>query len=171
MEEPLNTLVYKRTHTGDPDESGIFGIHDCMGRVRQWPFDAVIGVGGKSPWSGDEGLARKINWIGIKPSKSDASSAVWSGAKRPDWSKTYRGPLVTFDCFVFLGEKGPALKTFAPNLFRYMFEDQHVRLVMSRSLPREMQDEVQDILSWAKTLQPRKRLRVPEKASPTKRKC
>jgi len=155
MAEPLNTLVYKRTHKGDPDESGIFGIHDCMGRVRDWPFDAVIGVGGKSPLSGDEDIARKINWIGISPSKSEASSPVWFGAKRPDWNKTFRGPLVTFDRFLFLGEKGPDFKKVAPNLFRHMFEDQHVRLVMSRSLPREMQQEVQEILRWAENYQPR----------------
>jgi len=23
------TLVYKRTHSGDPDPAGRFGIHDC----------------------------------------------------------------------------------------------------------------------------------------------
>jgi hypothetical protein len=74
MAERLNTLVYKRTHTGDPCESGIFGCHDCMGQVRSWSFDAVIGVGGKSPRSGDEGIARKINWISINPSKREASS-------------------------------------------------------------------------------------------------
>jgi hypothetical protein len=186
MEEPLNTLVYKRTHKGDPDESGIFGIHDCMGRVRGWPFDAVIGVGGKCPWSGDEGIALKINWIGINPSKGEASSPVWFGAKRPDWSKSFRGPFVTFDRFVFLDEKGPDFKKFAPNLFRHMFEDQHVRLVMSRSLPREMQEEVQEILRWAENHQPRNlpsKLvwqerdftvtppRVFEKKISTKRKC
>jgi hypothetical protein len=70
----LKTLVYKRTHNGNPDESGIFGIYDCMGRVLGWPFDAVIGVGGKSPWSGHEGIARRINWVDIDPDQRDASS-------------------------------------------------------------------------------------------------
>ena len=32
---------------------------------------------------------------------------------------------------------------------RYMFEDQQVRFVLSRSLRRAMQDEVQNILRWA----------------------
>ena len=107
---------------GDPDEPGIFGIHDCMGRVRRWHFDAVIGVGGKSPRSGDEGITLKINWIGINPSKSEASSPVWLGTKRPDWSKRFRGPLVKFEYFVFWEEQGPDLKKYAPKLFRYMFE-------------------------------------------------
>ena len=184
--DPLNTLVYKRTHKGDPDESGIFGIHDCMGQVRGYRFDAVIGIGGKSPDSGSEGIARKINWIGISPSKSEASSPLWFGAKRPDWSKTFRGPLVTFERFVFLGEKGPDFNKFAPNLFRHMFEEQHVRLVMSRSLPREMQEEVQEILRWAEDCQirqPRSKVAwqdqdsgvtppdILKKKNSTKRKC
>jgi hypothetical protein len=73
MEETLNTLIYKRTHIGDPDESGIFGVHDCMGQVRRWPFDAVIGVGGKNPWKDHKGIAYKINWIGLRPRKTEVS--------------------------------------------------------------------------------------------------
>ena len=48
----MRILIYKRTHTGDPDpEHGIFGeaadeATDCMGKVRGYGFDAVIGVGG-----------------------------------------------------------------------------------------------------------------------------
>jgi len=42
----MRILIYKRTHTGDPDLKGRFGIHDCMGRVRDYDYDAVIGVGG-----------------------------------------------------------------------------------------------------------------------------
>ena len=40
----MQTLIYKRTHKGDPDKQGRFGIHDCMGRVRSRDFDAVIGM-------------------------------------------------------------------------------------------------------------------------------
>ena len=35
----MRTLIYKRTHPGDPDVDGLFGIHDCMGQVRAWSFD------------------------------------------------------------------------------------------------------------------------------------
>lgn len=45
----MRTLIYKRTHPGDPDETGRFGIHDCMGKVRSWQFDAVVGEGGIGP--------------------------------------------------------------------------------------------------------------------------
>ena len=144
---------------GDPDKSGKFGIHDCMGGVRRWRFDAVIGVGGKSPDKGSEDIAHKINWIGIGP------------ARETEAPRNFRGPLVTFERFVFLEETGPELKKRAPNLFKHMFEDQHVRLVMSRSLPSKMQEEVQEILGWAKNHQSRRKPRVVEKNILSKRKC
>ena len=144
---------------GDPDKSGKFGIHDCMGGVRRWRFDAVIGVGGKSPDPGSEDIARKINWIGIGPTRK-------AGAPRD-----FRGPFVTFEHFVFLEETGPDLEKRAPNLFRHMFEDQHMRrFVMSRSLPSEMQEEVRNILRWAEAYRSRKP-RASEKRILTKHKC
>jgi hypothetical protein len=150
----MNTLVYKRTHTGDPDESGIFGIHDCMGQVRGWSFDAVVGVGGKSPWHGYEDIALKITWIGINPRKTA--------------SPFFRGPLVEFKTFKLWDETGPDLETLAPNLFRYMFEDQHVRLVMSQSLPGKMQEEVITILRLAESHQSTYSV---GKTTSTKRRC
>ena len=158
---------------GDPDKSGKFGIHDCMGGVRRWRFDAVIGVGGKSPDPGSEDIARKINWIGIGPTRK-------AGAPRD-----FRGPFVTFEHFVFLEETGPDLEKRAPSLFRHMFEDQQVRQLKSRSLLPKMQEEVQEILRWAENHQPRNHPskfwqegdftatppRVFQKKSSTKRKC
>src|SRR5262249_39677120 len=117
---------------------GVFGIHDCMGSARSRNFDAVIGVGGKSPWDGHEGIAYKINWIGIKPKKTDAG-------------RRKRGPHVTFEYFVLDDENGPEFKTLAPKVFKYMFEDKHVRQVMSRSLrDDDMQKEITKILRLAK---------------------
>src|SRR5205814_1927135 len=97
-------LVYKRTHTGDPDTSGTFGCHDCMGKVRGYKFDAVIGVGGKRPDHGSEDTALKINWIGISP--------VPAKVRRPD-GKEFRGPWVTFECFRLWEETGPHLNEIA----------------------------------------------------------
>jgi hypothetical protein len=133
----MNTLVYKRTHRGDPDERGIFGIHDCMGPVRRWKFDAIIGVGGKRPWARHKEIALKINWVGVHPDKKKFPAAK-------------RGPRVSFERFVLYDEKGPSLKELGPRLFKYMYEDQHVRVVMSRSLPRAVQAEITDILRLAK---------------------
>jgi hypothetical protein len=130
-----NTLVYKRTHRGDPDKSGTFGINDCMGRVRTWPFDAVIGVGGKMPDAGHEDIANKINWVGIKPRIA---------------ANGLRGPILKFEYFLLLESEGPELKTFAPDLFRYMFEDHNVRLVTSKHIRSPiMRLEIGDILKWA----------------------
>ena len=134
----MNALIYKRTHRGDPDKSGVFGRRDCMGRVRRWNFDAVIGVGGKSPWPRHEEIANRINWIGINPNKTKAANPTW------------KGPIVRFERFVLYDEKGPRLKRLAPKLFKYMFEDKHVRAVMSRSLAGEMQEEITRILRLAK---------------------
>jgi len=132
----MDTLIYKRTHTGDPNKLGVFGCHGCMGQVRRRHFDAVIGIGGKRPDRGHEHIAFKITWVGINPKKTES----------PHDS---RGPLVEFECFVLWDETGPDVRTVAPKLFRYMFEDQHVRHVMSRSLPSEMQEEVLIILRLA----------------------
>ena len=38
-DERMRILTYKRTHTGDPDPSGRFGIYDCMGHVRDYDCD------------------------------------------------------------------------------------------------------------------------------------
>lgn len=138
----MNTLIYKRTHKGDPDNrTEAFGVHDCMGPVRRWNFDAAIGVGGSRPWAGHEEIANRINWIGINPDKTKA--------RKPKW----RGPYVRFERFVLYDKtrgNGPKLKTLAPKLFKYMFEDKHVRVVMSRSLTSEMQEEITKILRLAK---------------------
>jgi len=68
----MRTLIYKRTHPGDPDGKGQFGIHGCMGRVRTWRFEAVIGVGGTGAEPRSHGLDGKVNWIGIGPHKMGA---------------------------------------------------------------------------------------------------
>jgi hypothetical protein len=96
----MRTLIYKRTHHGDPDPAGRFGTYDCMGRVRSWKFDAVIGVGGIGAEPVTHGLAGKVNWIGIGPHRADAPGK--------------RGPIVTFDHFLFYGAGGPLFAPLAP---------------------------------------------------------
>lgn len=62
-------LVYKRTYNGDPDANGCFGAYDCMGVVRNWDYEAVIGVGGIGPAAQANEIAGRGNWIGIGPHK------------------------------------------------------------------------------------------------------
>jgi hypothetical protein len=62
----MRTLIYKRTHSGDPDpKTGVFGCNNCMKTVRGWVFDAVIGIGGIGREPECEGIAGKLTWIGI----------------------------------------------------------------------------------------------------------
>ena len=66
----MPVFIYKRTHTGDPDKNGCFGIEDCMGEKRSWEYDAVIGIGGRGAEAESYGIDRKVNWIGIGRIKS-----------------------------------------------------------------------------------------------------
>lgn len=134
-------LIYKRTHRGDPGPDGVFGIHDCMGSVRDREYDAVIGIGGVRPWKGEEGIAYKINWIGIAPTKH-----IGDG----------RGPLVTFGKYILFDDKGPLLEDLAPNLYNHMYVDVHRRLIMTPSLPEVIQKEINVILNLAEKSPPSK---------------
>jgi hypothetical protein len=118
-------------------------------------------------------MANKVNWVGIKPYKTGNGD---------------RGPLIGFkECFVLREGDGPELRQLAPNLFRYMFEEHHVRIVMSQHLPSDiMREEVETILMWAKRQHPSKHLSpvvseereftvashsVCKKKTPSKRRC
>ena len=99
----MRILTYKRTHIGDPDKSGRFGINDCMGKVRDFRYDAVIGVGGTGYEPRSYGIDRKINWVGICP-------------KRRSCVQGYRAGVIEFEHFVLLDSDGPLLQSLAPNL-------------------------------------------------------
>lgn len=130
----MRTLIYKRTHNGDPDpETGEFGIHDCMGRVRRWDFEAVIGVGGLGPEPRSLGLDGRVNWIGIGPHKR---------------AQGKRGPILAFDHFLFYGSNGPDFEKLAPQLAHRIYS-RNVRALM-KHLSSEEQKEVEKILARAK---------------------
>ncbi|MGH8273791.1 MAG: hypothetical protein ACRES9_05995 [Gammaproteobacteria bacterium] len=124
------TLVYKRTHCGDPDpETGVFGCNDCMGRIRAWYFDAVIGIGGKGDEPKRNQIARKLTWIGIGPHKDGDPL------------------LVTFDHFLYCGADGPLLEIKAPKLATRMY-DNNARFIKD-SFSAEEYSEVCKILRIA----------------------
>lgn len=129
----MTTLVYKRTHEGDPNQStGIFGCNGCMGRVRAWTFDAVIGVGGIGAEATSNGLKGKLTWIGV------------GAHKTPNDKK----PLVTFDHFLYLGQTGPDFRTVAPNLAKRMY-DRNTRATTDARFTPEEREEVASILTMA----------------------
>jgi hypothetical protein len=71
-----------------------------MGSVRNFRYEAVIGIGGIGHEAIANGISGKISWIGIGPHKS------FVGAKR--------GPEVTFDHFHDFGKDGPVFRKLAP---------------------------------------------------------
>ena len=129
------TLIYKRTHVGDPDRAGRFGINGCMGRVRAWPFEAVIGVGGIGDEPTRNRIANRVTWVGIGPHKSMGRDA--------------RGPLVTFDHFILLDRHGPVFSEIAPKLARRIYS-MNIRANM-RAVNAAERREIAAILRLAKS--------------------
>ena len=134
----MRVLVYKRTHNGDPDANGCFGVYDCMGSVRNWDFDAVVGVGGIGPEAQYNEIAGKVNWLGIGPHKVIV--------------RRKRGPVVTFDHFLDYGTDGPDLRIVAPVLAEHIYAN-NVRAIVSGLGPEEL-TEVIGILAAAKNAPP-----------------
>jgi len=108
-----------------------------MGSVRNWSFDAVIGVGGIGPEAEANGIAGKVNWLGIGPHKVTVSGK--------------RGPEVTFDHFLDYGTGGPEFREIAPVLAGHMYAS-NVRSILH--LTREEHAEVMGILEAARDAQP-----------------
>ncbi|MBD9417512.1 hypothetical protein IB234_23350 [Pseudomonas sp. PDM16] len=124
----MQILTYKRTHTGDPDSAGRFGINDCMGRVRGWSFDAVIGVGGYGPEQPRSyGIEGRINWVGLNPTRVPHPQGY--------------GQIVTFESFVLFEEKEPFLYELAPLLARRMHEKRARVLLKSYSAAEKAEAE------------------------------
>jgi hypothetical protein len=133
----MRTLIYKRTHSGDPNpETRVFGNKDCMGTVRGRQFDAVIGVGGIGAEPKRHGIAYKLTWIGMGPHKTGDPLR----------------PQVTFDHFRYYGKWGPRFDKLAPKLASRMYNN-NVRQVMDDLSPEE-QLEVEKILRRAKDSPP-----------------
>jgi hypothetical protein len=144
----MRTLVYKRTHDGDPDAKGWFGIHDCMGRVRDCTFDAVIGIGGIGHEARANGIHGKINWAGTGAQKHSLGNA--------------RGPLVTFDHFILFEGTGLDLWAVAPTLAQRMYARRAPRYVVYDDSSKDGQAEIRRILALAKNAPPSKRARLPK---------
>jgi hypothetical protein len=137
---PVRVLIYKRTHNGDPDEAGRFGVYDCMGAVRDCEFEAVIGVGGVGVEARRHGIDGKVNWIGIGPHRRS--------------SRTRRASIVTFDHFLDFGTEGPQFDAIAPKLARRMYR-QKIRYLIGGFRDGEL-DEIEEILNLARRTAPSK---------------
>ena len=104
----MRTLVYKRNHNGDPDPAiGRFGCFGCMGQVRGYSFDAVIGIGGTGLRAKRAGIAERLTWIGVGPMPAGYHEDGY--------------PVLAFGRFWYKGDKGPLLNKVAPHLARRMY--------------------------------------------------
>lgn len=128
----MRTLIYKRTHIGDPGKEGWFGINGCMGQVRAYDFDAVIGVGGIGQEPIENGIAQKITWIG-------------TGAKKEDNSSVDGHPMITFEHFILFDEKGEGFSEKAPVLAKRLFDSAARHFMMDSD-----NEEIERILAMAK---------------------
>lgn len=128
----MRILTYKRTHTGDPGAAGVFGVNDCMGKLRALEYDAVIGVGGIGSEPRSYKIDGKITWVGVSPRK-----------RMGQWFS----PLVTFDQFVLFDAGGPAMASLAPNLAKRIYEGK-VRYLLSGYTIAEQLD-AKGIVEWA----------------------
>ncbi len=126
-----------------------------MGSVRNWDFDAVIGVGGSGRWPRAEGIDSKVNWIGI-------------GARKSPPAERMRGLWVTFNHFVLFDEKGRDFRKIAPTLARRMYSTKLLRFVFNDVNETE-QAEIRRILEMAKTGPPS--AGTPRRRSPTGSRC
>jgi hypothetical protein len=106
-----------------------------MGRVRGWKFDAVIGVGGVGDEPARNEIAGKVNWIGIGP--------------RLHREPGKRGPVITFDRFLFYGARGPSFLKHAPMLARRIYE-KNIRALVTLVNATERR-EVAGLLKLAET--------------------
>jgi hypothetical protein len=108
-----------------------------MGSIRKWEFGAVIGVGGIGAQARTEGIAGRVNWIGV------------GSLKRP--SIEGRGPLITFDHFVLFEQKGRTFRDIAPTLARRMYSTNAPRFLFNDRFNKVEQAEMDRILKMAKT--------------------
>lgn len=136
----MRVFIYKRTHQGDPNSLGHFGVEDCMGRLRSCAFDAVIGIGGICAWAESEGISLRVNWIGIGPKRIPQVGQ--------------RGPLILFDHFTIFEEKGQELSEIAPLLADRLLHPKAPRFIFSTGLSAPEQSEVRRILKAAKDAPP-----------------
>jgi hypothetical protein len=133
----MPTLVYKMTHGGDPDSDlGFWGVEDCMGQVRGYSFDAVIGIGGRSWWKNQVSRAGDVVWIGLDPQQIAVRGK--------------RGPVVRFAHFRWFDEGELKFRNIAPKLHRAM----HWSRFMLYGFNEAEEEEISRLLKLARRAGP-----------------
>lgn len=104
-----------------------------MGQVREYDFDAVIGVGGVGQEPKSYGIDGKINWVGVNARKKHVACGYPS--------------VVIFEHFVLLEDKGPLLSSLAPNLANRVYNS-GARFLLNGYTEVE-KNEAHKIINWA----------------------
>ena len=148
----LKVLIYRRTHTADPCQCGVFGIRDCMGAFRSWDYDAVIGIGAKNAAANN--ISYKLTWVGINPHKHNSlttridKKCKYRKCKEVDIKDQLRAPRITFDHFCLMNGNGLRLCDCAPLLYQHMFTHKKIpRAALSTSRPEDIQKEVTNLVN------------------------
>lgn len=159
--QDLKVLIYRRTHTADPCQCGVFGIRDCMGKVRSWEYDAVIGIGVKN--AAADNISYKLTWVGINAHKQDSltvgydKKCKYRKCKKANMKNQLRGPLVTFDHFCLMNDKGPMLYDCAPQLCHHMFTNGKIpryALLTPTDCPQNIWQEVTNLINQCQNCLP-----------------
>lgn len=112
----------------------MFGTQDCMGRVRTFSYDVVVGIGGIGAEPRSHSIDRRLNWIGIGPILG------------PDHAN--RGhPTFTFRHFVLHEHSGAYFDTHCPRLAEAMC-DSGCRFRLNHTA--EHIRELKRLVAWAK---------------------
>jgi len=106
-----------------------------MGRVRGFPYDAVIGVGGIGSEAKSHGIDGKINWIGIGPTLAFEKEG-------------YRSGVFQFEHFVIFDHLGPRLESKAKNLADKMYHGRRYILDKYSAIEKA---EALAIIEWARS--------------------
>ena len=103
-----------------------------MGQVREYDFDAVIGIGGIGAEPRSYGIDRKINWVGINAKKKHHALGYSS--------------IITFEHFALFEDRGPMLDTLAPNLAKRMYNGD-ARILLDGYTSTEKNEAI-GIINW-----------------------
>jgi hypothetical protein len=110
-----------------------------MGQIRDFDFQAVIGVGGIGEEPESYGIDRKINWVGIGPKINTGVRGL------------RRAEIIEFEHFVLLDAAGPLLSDMAPNLARRIYSGSDY---IMNSYSDVENAETNSIILWARAYQP-----------------
>jgi hypothetical protein len=148
----LGTFVYKRTHNDDPGDGGCFGIFCCMGKMRSWPFEAVIGVGATGKEAETEGIAGKVNWIGI--------------GRKPIGMARDGHPIWAFKQFKqFSKEEAPDFRHVAPILAKRLYDARYPPRFVMDKINDDERREISKVLRMARDADPSPRISSRERQS------